>query len=466
MTGQIHRFLSRMEGTGRAMQTISIPARFQAFPPATACVRAACLAVVFLLFLTAGTSAQLPPGNPVREWTLPDRGTVQATLLTFDGTMVTLRFPNGQQTPVPLESLPEAERNYVTDWQEQQPVILPDSVGVESSRVNVEIVSENEKDAEFVYRTEHFDFTSDGKLTQNLLRDVARNFEATHALVKALPWGIQPEPEQGERFRALLVRSRQRYQEEGGAPNSGGIYLGSRHIFVVPFESLGITQLGKSFAKSPDYRSDTLVHELTHQMMHSTLPLLPAWVVEGTAEYTNILPLRFGIFRLSSAKTGLRDYLKSLKSRGGIPEPYPIEKLFGISPREWSDTLARNPAEARRMYFTSYLLVYYFMHLDGGGDGALFVKYMRAIGKTRRLVEDYRKALADFKKLPGVENLPNGRFRYPNSLTPPQEPEVLSSPEKREAFDKSTLGILLDGRSTAELMKQIRSAYRQVGITL
>lgn len=348
----------------------------------------------------------------------------------------------------------------------QQPGAIPGSVGVDGAKVVVEIVSENEADGKYVYRTQHFEFTCDGKLTQNLLRDVARNFEATYELLKALPWGIDPQPEDGDRFRAILVRSPGRYKEEGGPENSSGVYFGSRKVFVVPFESLGIERLGKSFAKASDYRSDTLVHELTHQMMHSSLDILPQWVVEGTAEYTNTLPLRLGVFRVSAAKTGLKEYLNSLKVRGLVPEPYPVEQLFKISGKEWSGTLARNPKEANRMYFTAYLLVNYFMHMDGKGDGAGFVKYMQSVAEVRRQIEAYEQAVEELKKLPGVEALPGGGYRYPDTLTPPTMPEALASPEKFAEFEQSSLAILLNGRTTAELMDQIRSAYRRAGIKL
>ena len=412
------------------------------------------VAFAILLFAAFPSMAQLPPEGPMREWTFPGGVAARAALRTFDGKTVGVRLLNGQLTNIPVDSLSEADRAYLADWQERQPVVMPDSVGVDSSKLLVEIVSEDEQNGKFVYRTPHFEFTSDGKLTLNLLRDVTRNFEATYGLLKALPWGVQPEPEEGDRFHALLVRSRVRYEEEGGPKNSGGVYYRSRKLFVVPFESLGID------------RSDTLVHELTHQMMHAWLEILPQWVIEGTAEYTNAIPLRTGIFRVSAARNGLKDYVASLKARGGVPEPFPLEKLFGISGKEWSETLARDPKESHRMYFTAYLLVNYFMHMDGKGDGAIFVKYMHAVCKGLEQVAKYEADLAAFKKLPGVEVLPDGRYRWSGSLTPPAKPEILASAEKRSEFEKSTLDVLLNGRTTAELMNQIRIAYRRAGIKL
>ena len=342
--------------------------------------------------------------------------------------------------------------------------VTPDQAGVDGSKLAVEAVSEGVEKS--VYRTTHFEFASEGKLTQNLLRDVARNFEATYELLKALPWGIDPQPEDGDRFHALLVRSRARFSDEGGPPNSGGVYFRDRKLFIIPFESLGIERLGNSFAKASDYRSDTLVHELTHQMMYARLDLLPPWVIEGTAEYTNNLPLRMGVFRISAARSGLRDYLAFLKARGGVPAPFPIEELFSATQKQWSDTLTRNPGESQRMYFTAYLLVNFFIQMDGNRDGANFAKYMHEIGEAVAEVEHYWKAVEEFKKTPGVEALADGHWRWPDNLTPPPRPEILASPEKRADFDRRTLDILLNGRTTSDLMKEIRSAYRRAGVKI
>jgi hypothetical protein len=118
------------------------------------------------------------------------------------------------------------------------------------------------------------------------------------------------------------------------------------------------------------------------------------------------------------------------------------------------------------MYFTAYLLVNYFMHMDGKGDGAGFVKYMQSVAGIRRQIDVYEQAVEALKKLPGVEALPGGGYRLPDTLTPPTMPEVLTSPEKFAEFERSSLGILLNGRTTAELMDQIRTAYRRSGIKL
>jgi len=203
-------------------------------------------------------------------------------------------------------------------------------------------------------------------------------------------------------------------------------------------------------------------------MMHFWLDYLPQWVVEGTAEYTGTLPLHTGQFRVSAAKNGLRDYLAFLKNKtmNGVPEPYPLEQLFPITNEQWNKVLEDDPRASHRLYFTSFLLVYYFMHLDGKGDGQLFARYFREVGEVRKSVEGYYKAMEDFKKQPGVKVNPDGSFTYRRDMVLPQAPDVIKSPEARAEFQKKTLQILLDGRSEADLMKQIRTGYSHLGIRL
>jgi hypothetical protein len=91
------------------------------------------------------------------------------------------------------------------------------------------------------------------------------------------------------------------------------------------------------------------------------------------------------------------------------------------------------------------------------------VRFFREVAEPRKAADQWRKDMEDFKKKPGVTVLPDGGFRYPGNLTPPAEPAAITSPDE---YQKRILAILLDGRTEAELMKQIRSAYARLGIRL
>lgn len=413
--------------------------------------------------------AQLPTFEPPRGWKTTEGAAFQASVLTFDGTNVVFRMANGARAQAAVSKLSPEDQQYLVEWQKRQPIntMLPNEIGVETSAVKAEVVSEDPTTEKFVYRTQHFEFESQGKFNQVLLRDVARNFEATYELLKALPWFIEPKPEEGDRFHAKLLKDKESYFAAGGMKNSGGMYSSQQKVFLVPFESIGVKLVGKAYAKDENFETHTMVHELTHQMMHVSLNYLPQWVVEGTAEYTGTLPLHTGQFRVSAAKNGLREYIAFLKTRvSGVPEPFPLEQLFPITNEQWNSILESDPRMSHRLYFTSFLLVYYFMQLEGKGDGQLFARYFREVSEMRKSVEGYEKAMEEFKKQPGVNVKPDGSFTYRSDMVLPKRPPVLESAQARADFQKKTLEILLNGRSEADLMKQIRTGYSHLGIRL
>ena len=428
------------------------------------------LGIALISGAVSSAFSQLPAPELARRWTMDGGQNFQASVTSYDGTAVVFRMPDGSRAQAPAAKLSAEDRQYLADWQKRQPikVALPDVVGVETAQMKAETVSEDPAAEKFVYRTQHFEFESQGKFNQTLLREVARSFEATFELVKALPWGIEPKPENGGYFHARLLKDKEAYHAAGGPVNSGGVYKRGEAMFLVPFENIGVKIVGRSYAKTEDFETHTMVHELTHQMMHAWLNFLPQWVVEGTAEYTGNLPLRGGRFRVSAAKNGLKEYVDFLKRRTteGVPEPYPLERLFSITNAQWAETLAAAPRTSHQLYFTSYLLVYYFMHLDGKGDSQTFVRYLREIGEVQKSVEKFRAAFEEFRQLPGVEVQVDGRYRFPGNLTPPETPAVLKSEDALNEMQAKTLKILLDGRSEAELMKRIRSAYARLGVRL
>jgi hypothetical protein len=427
-------------------------------------------AIILLLLLARAALAQLPPVEAARAWKTAEGQPFKAALQNFDGTTAFFRMPNGRPAQSPAAKLSAEDQQYLAEWKKRQPIkyTMPDIVGVDTATLKTEVVSEDAATSKFVYRTAHFEFESEGKFKLSLLREVARDFEATYELVKALPWNIGPKPPSGNYFRAHLFKDLGSYRAAGGPINSGGVYDSRKEMFLVPFESIGVKPLGTSFVKSEDFDSSTMVHELTHQMMHFWLDFLPVWVAEGTAEYTSALPLHAGRFRVAGAKTGLKNYLDDLKKRSasGVPEPYPLEKLLNVTNDQWMQTLSQDPTSSHRMYLTSYLLVYYFMHLDGKGDAQRFLRYFREVQGQRKEMEDYRKAMEEFFQKPGVQLKADGSYTYRSDIPHPPKPAFIDSPSAQAASQKKMLAILLDERSEDELMKQIRSAYRQLGIKL
>ena len=78
----------------------------------------------------------------------------------------------------------------------------------------------------------------------------------------------------------------------------------------------------------------------------------------------------------------------------------------------------------------------------------------------------YRRKLQDFLKLPGVETLPDGRFRYPKSLTPPKRPDMPAGVKDLDSIVFSKYELLTKGRSEAQLAEEFRKKFAPLGISL
>jgi hypothetical protein len=327
--------------------------------------------------------------------------------------------------------------------------VWPTKVEVESRAIEVKTVTEASAEQKYVYRSEAFEFTSEDKLAGSVMKEIARTFEATRALVRALPWGIDPKPPADLGFyQAKFYMTRESYIAAGGPVNSGGVYFSRDRIFRVPFQSLGLEMRGKTWFKDENYHNDTIVHEITHQMMHEYLPFLPIWAIEGMAEYTRMIPYRAGVFHTDLRERGIKDYIKT---RGLSPSSIgSVITHLQMTTQAWHELADNGGSEQQRLYFASGLLVYYFSHLDENGDGAHFLEYLDKIRKAR-------DAWDTFFKDPRVVHNPDGSFTYPSDLP-------LPSQRMKDDYGLEQLDILLDGRNAAEIQKAVEDGYKKIGV--
>lgn len=406
----------------------------------------------------------------LRPWKSTEGTIIQASYVSSTAESVTLRMADGKEHQIPLTRLCAEDQAFVKSTAaapaakpaapaavtapNRIPVekrVWPPSVEVSARAVEITPTYENAAERKFVYQSEGFEFTSQAKLAGSVMKEVARTFEATRLLVSSLPWGVVCQPPDGfERYKAALYETRQDYITAGGPSNSGGVYMGSTKVFMIPFPSLGLEMRGKTWFKDDNYRADTLVHEITHQVMDNYLRFLPKWIIEGTAEYTESIPYNNGKFRIEAHKTGMKDHISSSSRR------YPLDigslkEHFTMNRATWDSIADESSSGMGRLYYRSWLLVYYFCHLDGKKDGARFIKYMEAVyGETEAL----RQFFAD----PRVKRFPDGRFTYPSSFPPPDM--------KAETAPFKHLDILLDGRSYSQLATEMIAAYKDVGVKL
>ncbi len=421
---------------------------------------------IFIVWL--GTALAGVAQESVRTWTSHDGRTVEAELTGFDGVSVRLRLPDGGIATVPLSRLSAADQAYARQ-RRPEPFARPkppEFVGVTPQRLALGPVANDPATGFFICRSPHFQIDSQVALSPVILREVAACLEAVLALFQTLPWDIRPAPPPDGRHTVTFFATMEAYQAAGGPAGSAGVYHSSGRRLLMPLESLGLKANGGRFERGADYKLDVLVHELSHQMMHFWLRHLPQWVIEGMAEYVRLLPYQNGRFHLAGASKGLRDHLEFRRTRvvGGLPGPYPVEKLFAMGREEWAEVVAGGGQAVQSLYLTSYLLVYYFMHLDGRGDGERFIRYVRASAEPARQREAYEKALEEFRRnaeSPHPDGESSASQERPRRPHPPRELLFGRAVEERL---RQHLQILLDGRSEAALMEAVRAAYLQFGL--
>jgi len=412
-----------------------------------------------------------------RPWKDVQGRVIQAAFVSATADTVTLRMADGKEHQIPLARLSAEDQAFVksqakTPASAAPPVtaqgvtpavtaaslnrlpvekrVWPEIVQVPTKSIEIELSEESPAARKFVYVSESFQFTSQAKLGKNIMMEVARTFEATKSLVSSLPWGVVCRPPEGfERYQAALYETRRDYVAAGGPENSGGVYMTGDKVFRVPFPSIGLKLVGKTYAKDADYDGGTLIHEITHQVMDEYLTFLPVWVIEGTAEYTEMIPYNAGKFRAEAHKTGFKDYVQEMQKRGLALDIGNLETHMTMNRAAWSGIADSSSQKMGQLYLRSALVVYFLCHLDGDKKGTRFIKFMDAVYAQ---VEALRAFFAD----PRVKRFPDGRFQYPTSFPPPDM--------KPETAPFKHMDLLLDGRGYSQIAQELVAAYKDIGL--
>jgi len=358
-----------------------------------------------------------------RTWTDIDGRTLEAEFIQITDSVVVLqRNYDRREFRIPFATLSQKDREYlktiirkITPSIEPTETIFP-RYGLDWPRsakaplnLDIERVEENFETAYYHYRTLNFDFHSNVKLARKVVTEFAEIFEATLALVQVSPlnWNVEA-PE--SRYQAYFYEHYNQFVAAGGIPGSAGSYRSSERKIYVRLDVLGTRKTSTSISlDGGDHR--TLIHEITHQVQHEWLHKLPTWLVEGYAGYIERIPYSDRYFHIDDMALDL-----SYGSRYSILSPY---DLLNMTSSEWNANFAEDSMLVGRQYYSAYLLTYYFMHLDGDGDGRRLWDFLRALEKANS-----REALIAAKH------------------------------------------ILLDGRGADELFKDVQDAFDDEGLDL
>lgn len=480
-----------------------------------------------------------------RAWANAQGKQVQAEFGGMKDGQVTLIMAGGQSASVALASLSAADQEWVRQnaskaaappppadpadaarlpWEKRR---MPDQVREPTLHMNIKVVKETPE--ECIYESGHFQFKASAKLGQALMKDVCRAFESTYELVRLMPWGIVPRPEEGRtKFQAELYATRAQFLATGAPAWSAGVYVRKDKVFRMPFSELGISDTPgpAGYYRKGAINNDTITHEITHQMMHEYLPYMPVWLIEGLAEYTSNIDYKSGVFSVAGDGTAFLPRKPASRNRGlfaarnyqagwvgaqgmwdfttDITQPNPMRGFTVAERRKEKEDIASGrrasftppPSPGGEMgdlasrYRSSHILAYFFIHEEGGQrlmryfDAVHEEKkkwpafwrqvdtYNAEIDRLKPAYEAYRAEMSAFMNQPGVKDLGNGRFSYPDNLTPPKPPaegpKELEPPDNTdpEAVCVKHLGILLGGRSLEKLEEDVRALFQKNGLTL
>lgn len=364
---------------------------------------------VLLSLLTGFATLSAQDTADFRQWKSADGRTVEAVFLGVEAGSVKMKLRNGSTYAVPLDKLSVEDQTWAKA-QTTAPAAAPTgnslipaaektwprSVALDD-KPEVTVVREDAEKKEFVYRSPHYEFICDSKLGGNVVREFGRMFEATYLLNCKLPLDLKPKPEPlREFFLARLFTERQDYLAAGGVEGSGGVYRSGEKALMVPLSSLGVKMVGSrvTLDKATDDDNATLIHEITHQMMNHWLPLIPTWYTEGSAEYTEILEYNpSGRFTLGGLRQRLEAYVERVNYWQKTPfKMRDLKELMEIEGRAWAAALTTpiqvpnvtGATQAGQNYGSAGLLTYYFYHLDGNGDAANIIAYLRELEAAGR----------------------------------------------------------------------------------
>lgn len=320
--------------------------------------------------------------------------------LSADGENAELKLKNQRVVSFPLSRLSEYCRKYVGSTMEtltleekfnfKEP--WPELIGFREDP-EIEVIREDADAREFVYESVNFRFTCDVRLRPPLVRGLALLFEATHLYCKMIPIGMGDGVRTDGKYFIKLYEKKVDYHKDGAPAGSAGLFMGGENLIMVPLESMGVRKSGSAYTLDRSASNRVLAHEITHQLTPPAYfggAQFNSWFVEGIAEYVAVTPYRNGQFNTRSARRAVVNYATGFSredKRGrNIGTDIRIGSLKNFMDMTYAEFSDKHP---NFNYAVSLLLTYYFIHLDGEGDGANLRAYKLALigGKSKEEAE-------------------------------------------------------------------------------
>ncbi len=482
------------------------------------------LSLLFTLPCATGADSLASDSPAVRTWNYQG-STMKARLLRIEPNSISVKMASdGWVTKFWLDQLSAEDQNYVREWKSRgfgeppKPVTVPANVDWPlevSPNLNFPTEPVSNRGGVWVYETPNYQYRSDVKLAEDLFLEYAKWFEGTYAAIRQMPLQLNMEPP-SEKFVVKLFRGQSDYLRAGGLQGSSGSYIPKTKEILVPLSSLGVKLWGEQIALDRrTFDSKPLVHEITHQVMHYWIQVLPVWFIEGMAEYMSCVPFNGVWYDFENIEEGIRKHLEESynfpPTREGVykVDMVPLRDLMAINHEQWAEALKRGQASAN--YCSALLMVYYFAHLDdqGAEEVSPLVRYLKLtrtgrderehfVATYNQAVERYKAELTEFneqvdnynaallmyreqassyneqvrihndqvrKRIPSEERVQLGLPPVlPKRPLPPEKPIILTQNPQVSEVDLSEAEnearqVLLRGRSPEELWKAMEEAF-------
>lgn len=399
-----------------------------------------------------------------RVWRDVDGRELKAELLGVEAGDVVVALRNGTRRTLPFDRLSEADRKWVIEWESEldsEDTLPPPYWPQRVSQPPVTVRTGEAEPGRTLFFTENYEFDCDGDLAPGVIQAFARTAEATRRLMRELPVPLPTTTGPGGKHYVRVLESLETYYQKGAPKQSKAWFVpefeGRRLAMVIPYESLGTDLFAGRRSKGAGYEDTLMIHVLANQIMSDWSGIIPLWLEVGLGEYVARTPYSSGTFRLDARDraAAVRDRMRTYEHVSQDASVFnPAERVSAAS--DWfmpPVQLMKNEPSAReismrslvgrhRFYVTSMLLVTYYLHYDGRGEGR----------RLRVYLERLEEAAKYFKRGPGAGRLPLSVASI-NNPTPDDVKAAL-------AF------FLLDDRSYEELEASVVEAYGKVGINL
>ncbi len=374
------------------------------------CLRRSRAGVIAVLALALGAVPGSAEESDLRIWSDREGRQVKASLVKAENGVVSLRQEDGTVIELPLDRLGIVDQLRLEMLAKQStardpatpatvpvggappgtPTVWPDRIGIDPA---IPVTGSDTR-----FESPNFEIVTDTGVSREYQMKVALVFESTLMAIHGIPLGLSPRPTAGrEKFRARFTDRRQ-FEERAGVETRSqlpgqhveGLYLWKEQEVLVPYESF--TTIDRRGRHTTD--ANALIHEITHQVLHDWLALMPIWMVEGMAEYMALVPYEEGSFEFRDTEAGLK---ATLESRYRVTDPVVILPLEDLLRRDRSGTWTGTMDE----YLSAVLTVYYFLHLDGSAHGEPLAGYLGTVRQARddadALVREYQQTFAEFQ---------------------------------------------------------------------